>query len=205
MLKVCSNVLLLSGVASFISHVTEIANDIETVIDVADTWNVNYRVNAEVIICGSKYIDCIGKEDYDKIRLVLKTDETVIPFIRKGITHFIFDHTNKREVAFSMFVDKEEQINERPASLSDIMSEAHISLFHNDRYFFNFASDTFRFKGAGIYLRKSEKEYLARWVLMGNKDNSKRILLCKMRKRFGKDFMQDVDRKGNYQGDSNEV
>ena len=62
------------------------------------------------------------------------------------------------------------------------------------------ASDTFRFKGAGIYLRKSEKEYLARWVLMGNKDNSKRILLCKMRKRFGKDFMQDVDRKGNYTG-----
>ena len=200
MLRVCSNVLLLSGVASFVSHVTEIANDIETEIDVADTWNVNYRVNAEVIICGSKYIDSIGKEDYDKVRLVLKKDETVMNFIRKGITHFIFDYTDKREVAFSMFVDKEKQVKEGQASLSDIMLEAHSSLFHNDRYFFNFASDTFRFKGTGIYLRKSEKEYLARWVLMGNKDNSKRILLCKMRKRFGKDFMQDVDRKGNYTG-----
>lgn len=200
MLRVCSNVLLLSGVASFVSHVTEVANDTETVIDVADTWNVNYRVNADVIICGSKYIDSIDKEDYGKVRLVLKKDETVMTFIRKGITHFIFDYMDKREVAFSMFIDENEQAKDKRSSLNEIMSEANTSLFHNDRYFFNFASDTFRFKGAGIYLRKSEKEYLARWVLMGNKDNSKRILLCKMRKRFGKDFMQDVDRKGNYTG-----
>ncbi len=198
MLRICSNVLLLSGVSSFVNYVTEIANDIDTEIEVANTWSINYRVNADVIICGSKYIDCIGKEDYGKVRLVLKKEETVMTFIRKGITHFIFDYTDKREVAFSMFIDKDDKLKEDKVSLSDIISEAHVSLFHNDRYYFNFTSGTFKYQDVGIYLRKSEKEYLAKWVLMGNKDNSKRILLCKMRKRFGKDFMKDVDRKGNY-------
>jgi hypothetical protein len=187
-------------VSSFVNYVTEIANDIDTEIEVAHTWSINYRVNADVIICGSKYIDCIGKEDYGKVRLVLKKEETVMAFIRKGITHFIFDYTDKREVAFSMFIDKDDKLKEDKVSLSDIISEAHVSLFHNDRYYFNFTSGTFKYQDVGIYLRKSEKEYLAKWVLMGNKDNSKRILLCKMRKRFGKDFMKDVDRKGNYTG-----
>lgn len=204
MLKVCSSALLLSGVPSFVKYVNEIADDIETVVESAEEWNIGYRVNADVIICGSKYIDCIGKEDYDKIRLVLKSDETVMPFIRKGITHFIFDYTNKREVAFAMFIDTEETVKE-DLTISNIMAKAGKNIFRNEKYFFNFSSDAFRYRNTGIYLRRSEKEYLARWVLLGDKDNGKRILLYKMRQRFGKEFMQDVDRKGNYQGGSDEI
>lgn len=204
MLKVCSSALLLSGVPSFVKYVNEIADDIETVVESAEEWNIGYRVNADVIICGSKYIDSIGEEDYDKIRLVLKSDETVMPFIRKGITHFIFDYTNKREVAFAMFIDTEETVKE-DLTISNIMAKSGKSIFRNEKYFFNFSSDAFRYRNTGIYLRRSEKEYLARWVLLGEKDNGKRILLYKMRQRFGKEFMQDVDRKGNYQGGSNEI
>lgn len=199
MLRVCSSILLLSGVSSFIESIQSIAEDIETVLEVSDTWNINYRIYADAVICGSKYLDYIGEEDYSKVRLVLKTNETVMPFIQKGITHFIFDYTNRREVAFSMFTSSNEA--EVTETVQSIISQAHNSLFKKGSYFFNFNSDTFRYNNVGIYLRKSEKDYLAKWLLLGQKDNGKRILLYKMRQRFGIKFLTDVDRKGKFIGE----
>ena len=55
-------------------------------------------------------------------------------------------------------------------------------------YDFQFDKNTFRYKGKSIYLCGSQKAYLASWLLNAHKDNSKRMILCNLRKKFGADF-----------------
>ena len=52
------------------------------------------------------------------------------------------------------------------------------------------------YKGKAIYVTKAQKRYLADWLLNGHKDNSKRVLLFELRKKFGNDFLREVDRHG---------
>lgn len=54
----------------------------------------------------------------------------------------------------------------------------------------------FFYKGKPIYLTSAHKKYLAEWLLTGNKDNSRRMILCNLRKKFGVDFLADIDRFG---------
>lgn len=195
MLRICSSALLLSNVVSFVHYIAGITSDLGIKLESTDTWNINYRLNSEVIVCGSKYLPYISAADYDKVRLILKTDETVAQFIEMGITHFIFDYNNVREVAFSFYVEENEKQHSE-MTLADIVSKTKVSHFVKGKYDFNFATNAFKYDGVGIYLRESEKVYLAKWLLLNIKENDKRILLFNMRKKFGKDFMQDVDRLG---------
>lgn len=199
MLKICSKVLLISSVSSFVAYITEIAQDAGVEIEVADEWNPSYRLYADVIVCGSKYLSQINVLDYDKVRLVLKTTETVAMFLDKGITHFIFDYNNIREVAFSFFVE-EKNIPLDKLSVQNILYEVHKDSFVTNKYNFNFSKNVFKYKEVGIYLTEGEKVYLAKWLFLGKKENDKRILLCKMRKKFGKDFLKDIDRHGKLKG-----
>lgn len=200
MLRTCSSALLLSGVPHFVSHISEIAKDVGVELEVSDEWNINYRLNCEVIVCGSKYLPLIDSVNYSKVRLILKTNETVSEFVEMGITHFIFDYNNTKEVAFAFFTD---EISSDTDTVYNIMTSSGKTCFTNDRYDFNFKMAKFKYCGVGIYLRESEKLYLADWLLLGHKDNSKRVLLCRLRKKFGKAFMQDVDRFGQYKGGMN--
>lgn len=200
MLRTCSSALLLSNVPQFVNHISEIAKAEGVELDIADEWNTNYRLNNEVIICGSKYLPYLNVTDYHKIRLVLKSTESVTGFIQMGITHFVFDFNNKKEVSFAFLVDSQ---GESSDTLSDIISKTGQSRFSNDRYDFDFKTNRFKYCGVGIYLRESEKIYLANWLLLNRKENDKRVLLCRMRKKFGKAFLKDVNRLGQYEGGNN--
>lgn len=202
MLRLCSKALLISGVPRFVKYISDIAKDTGVELEVADEWEKKYRLDSEVVICGSKFIDCINAVDYGKIRLVLKTNETVAPFVEKGISHFIFDYNNVKEVAFSFFVPCDDKDN-KDIELSDIMSITERKRFTEGEYDFNFATNSFKYCGVGIYLKESEKAYLAKWLFLNKKDNNKRIILFNLRKRFGKAFMQDIDRLGKYTGGKN--
>lgn len=198
MLKTCSSALLLSGAPNFIQYIRDIANDIGVELTVADEWNKNYRLNEEIIICGSRYLSDISVRDYDKVRLILKTDETVSKFIELGITHFIFDYNNMRELAFSFYTDDAQK---KSLSMNDITMNTDKRHFVRGKYDFNFSTDSFKYDGVGIYLRNSEKIYLAQWLLLKNKDNSKRVMLYRLRQRFGESFLSEIDRYGNVKGE----
>jgi hypothetical protein len=200
MLKICSKVLLISSVASFVEYITELAQDAGVKIEVADEWNPSYRLDADVIMCGSKFLSQINVLDYDKVRLLLKTNETVAMFLDMGITHFIFDYNNIREVAFSFFVEEKSK-SLAEFSVEDTLYVAHKDSFVTDKYNFNFRKNVFKYKEVGIYLTEGEKVYLAKWLFLGKKENDKRILLCKMRKKFGKDFLKDINRYGQVKGE----
>lgn len=192
MLKVCSSALLLSSVPHFIDYIKLIAEDNGVTLTVADNWNVGYRLNEDIIICGSHFLESINREDYDRVRLLLKTDEAVCNFTRKGITHFIFDYQNQKEMSFAFYT--EDIVREE--SLSTILTSINNKRVVTDRYDFDFENGVFKYLGVKVYFSPSERMYLAKWLLLHRKDNTKRVILCRLRKKFGKNFLSDVDNEG---------
>lgn len=202
MLKVCSSALVLSGVPRFVAYVTEIAKDCGVEVETNESWNERYRLNNDIIICGSKYLSDINIQYYERVRLVLKTTETVNTFVQMGITHFIFDYNNVRELAYSFYIDDQELLSDS-SNVSEVIMPIENKHFVMGKYNFNFDTDVYKYAGIGIYLYPMEKVYLAKWLLLGEKDNSKRITLFRLRKRFGKAFLEDIDRKGKWKGKEN--
>lgn len=202
MLKVCSSALVLSGVPRFVAYVTEIAKDCGVEVETNESWNERYRLNNDIIICGSKYLSDINTQYYERVRLVLKTTETVNTFVQMGITHFIFDYNNVRELAYSFYIDDQELLSDS-SNVSEVIMPIENKHFVMGKYNFNFDTDVYKYAGIGIYLYPMEKVYLAKWLLLGEKDNSKRITLFRLRKRFGKAFLEDIDRKGKWKGKEN--
>ena len=86
----------------------------------------------------------------------------------------------------------------------EIIKTSEVVDFCYGDYDFRFDKSQFKYKGKMIYLTDSSKKYLAQWLLNGLKDNSKRMILCNLRKKFGKDFLSDIDRFGQLKGGKDE-
>ena len=176
MLVKCKSALLLSDVQSFALTFKAIADEAEVKLSIESSWNTRYRVSEDVVILGSKYLEFLNEAYYANAVLILKADESPYPYMQKGITRFIFDYHNKYGVWNFQFGD----------------------------YDFQFDKNRFIYRGKPLYFADSQKRYLAEWLLCGHKDNSKRMILCTMRKKFGKDFLADIDRYGQLIGGYNE-
>lgn len=195
MLKKCNTVLLLSSSESFIKTYSELAADIGVEVHVEGSWNSHYRVSEQVIVCGSKYIDDINDMFIPNVVAILHSDENPAALIKKGINRFIFDFRNITELLVSMYVREKEYIKQDD-SVAEVLNDSPFLNYVEGNYNFNFKNDRYYYKGSGIYLSKGEKKYLAEWLLNGHKDNSKRQYLFNMRKKFGKEFLKDIDRFG---------
>ena len=88
--------------------------------------------------------------------------------------------------------------------MQELLKDCSVWNFQFGDYSFQFDKNKFTYKGKPIYLVDSQKRYLAEWLLNGHKDNSKRMVLCTMRKKFGKDFLADINRFGQLKGGKDE-
>ena len=204
MLKKCNSVLLLTEVDSFASMYKQLAEELEVDISVESDWNLRYRLSADVIILGSKYLEKVHPDYYSKAVIILKEDEKPISFIKKGITKFIFNYHDLRELALALFYQEPVYVNVSSRDLQDVVASYSAKTFSISFYEFDFVTDTYRYKGKPIYLSKSQKRYLADWLLGGRKDNKKRQYLFTLRKKFGEEFLADVDRHGKLKGGKDE-
>lgn len=204
MLVKCESVLLLSDVASFSNMYRQLADEVNVNIVVESEWSERYRVKQDLVILGSKYLDKLNSMYYPNAVLILKSDELPYPFIQKGITRFIFDYQNVRELFTALFKPETVMVNTGSLPLEDILKDSAVYNFSYGNYDFKFDKDKFFYKGKPIYLARAQKRYLAEWLLNGHKDNSKRMLLCNLRKKFGADFLKDIDRFGNIKEERNE-
>ena len=196
MLEKCKTVLLLSDVESFSSMYHALARDVEVSMYIESEWNERYRVNAEKVICGSKYLSHLQRAYYGMTVLILKPGESPAPYIKEGITQFIFDHTNKYELIVALFKREKVIVHGASLELKHIIEDSATEQYKYGAYDFNFARNNFFYKGRPIYLQEAQKKYLAEWLLHGYKDNKKRMIVCNLRKKFGADFLKDVDRFG---------
>lgn len=196
MLVKCKRALLLSDVISFSNLYRGLADEVGVDLTVETDWAERYRVTQEIVILGSKFLDRLNKTYYDSAVLILKSDESPYPFIQKGIKRFIFDYQNKYELFTAFFKEEPVYVNYASMELKDLVKEYNADSFRYGNYDFDFLADSFKYKGKAIYITRAQKRYLAHWLLNGHKDNSKRMLLFDLRKKFGNDFLREVDRHG---------
>ena len=200
MLQKVSKALLISDVASFYNNYSALAEDIGVTLSVEPDWNSKYRVAADVVILGSKNIEKLNKAYYPKAVLILKEGESPAPFIKMGITRFIFNYKNKYELLTALFRVEPVIIHAADSDYDEIVKSSDVLSFCYGDYDFRFDKSQFRYKGKPIYITDSSKKYLAEWLLNGHKDNSKRMILCNLRKKLGSEFLSEIDRFGTVIG-----
>ena len=190
------NALLLSDVSSFYSHYKILADEISVNLKCEAEWNSKYRIKEEVVIAGSKYLKSINETYYPVTVVILKDYENPAPYIKMGITRFIFNHRNTYELLCALYKTEAIIVQAKDENMENILKNSDVWNYCMGDYDFKFDVNKFSYKGKLIYLSKASKKYLAEWLLNGNKDNSKRMILCNLRKKFGKDFLADVNRTG---------
>jgi hypothetical protein len=200
MLVKCKSALLLSDVESFSMMYEAVAKEADVQLKVEKEWSERYRLTQEVIILGSKYLNELNPMYYPNAVLILKSDESPYPFMQKGITRFIFNYQNKYELFTALFKAEPVTVHTQHLPLEEILKESTIWNFNYGDYDFKFDKDLYYYRGRQIYLANSHKRYLAEWLLNGHKDNSKRMILCIMRKKFGQSFLAEIDRYGRVKG-----
>lgn len=204
MLKKVSKALLLSDVPSFADNYKALASDVGVELSVEKEWNDRYRVSADVVILGSKFLKNLNKAYYPEAVLILKEGESPASYIKEGITRFIFNYKNNYELLCAFYKPEAVIIHASAGDLTDIIKECNVRSYQFAEYDFRFDKNKFFYKGKPIYLPESAKRYLAEWLLNGHKDNKKRMILCNLRKRFGADFLINVDRFGQLKGGKDE-
>lgn len=204
MLVKCKTALLLSDVESFSKAYEMIAEEVGVELKIESDWSERYRLTQEVVILGSKYLDKLNSMYYPNAVLILKADEKPYPFMQKGITRFIFDYHNQHELFTALFRAEVVTVHSSSLPLEDIIKESQVWNYTCGDYDFKFDKDTYEYKGKPIYLANAQKRYLAEWLLNGHKDNSKRMILCILRKKFGAGFLADIDRYGRLKEEKDE-
>lgn len=196
MLIKCNSVLLLTNVESFSQLYSQYAEELGISLRVEKEWNVRYRVTEEVVICGSKYLENLHRSYYGTVVLILKEGESPAPYIKEGITRFIFDYQNRYELALALYKNEKVIIHSSSKDLKTVIKDCEVLNYQFGDYNFMFDKNRFIYKGKPIFLNDSAKTYLAEWLLNSHKDNKKRMILCNLRKKFGEEFLKDVDRFG---------
>ena len=196
MLKKCEKVLLITDVKSFADTYKALALDIGIEFQIEDKWNKMYRLNADIVILGSKYLEKLNPSYYAKAVVILKQDENPVQFMKMGVTKFIFDYTNHYELTLALFREEAITVHTSSRDIEAIIKASGTASFCFGDYEFRFDRNQFRYKNKSLYLCDSQKAYLAEWLLNSHKDNSKRMVLCNLRKKFGAEFLADVDRFG---------
>lgn len=200
MLKKVSKALLLSDVPSFADNYKALASDVGVELSVEKEWNDRYRVSSDIVILGSKFLKDLNKAYYSEAVLILKEGESPASYIKEGITRFIFNYKNNYELLCAFYKPEAVIIHASASNLTNIIKECNVRSYQFAEYDFRFDKNKFFYKGKPIYLADSAKRYLAEWLLNGHKDNKKRMILCNLRKRFGADFLINVDRFGQLKG-----
>ena len=198
MLDKCKTALLITESESFSTMYESLAKDIGVEMTVEKDWNIKYRMTKDIVILGSKYLSQLNKAYYPMAVVILKSGESPAPFIKEGINHFIFDYQNQYELIVALFRQDKVLVNGASLEVKKMLTESGTTRFTLGDYDFRFDQNIYKYKGQPIYLQESQKRYLAQWLLFGNKENKHRMLLCLMRKKFGENFLKDIDRFGQY-------
>lgn len=196
MLIKCKSMLLLTDVKAFAEKYKRLCDESMIIFQTEDSWNKNFRVSTDVVVLGTKYVGALNPVYYSKAVLMLKDNEYPAEYIAKGITRFIFNFRDNRELALAFYKPEREVVHSNALDLTEVLKDTDVLRFKAGDYDFKFDLNQFSYKNQPIYITKSAKRYLIDWLLYGTKDSSRRQILCKLRKKFGKDFMKDIDRNG---------
>lgn len=197
MLRTCSTALLLTKDDNLISVYETVAPRCEVALTVEREWSSMYRTVADVVLCDSAMVNSLALEYDHKAVCILRKGMSFVPY-RDRFDRFVFDRTNERELSYAFMrikVSVASEIKDAPTIIS-MVNESGIDRFTKGGYDFDFVNDSYSYNGRSIYLSPSNKLVIARWLLLGYKDSNTRTQLFNMRKLLGREFLADIDRKG---------
>lgn len=204
MLNKGTTALLISEVPGFAEEYQALAGEIGVRMRVEPDWKTTFRAEQDVIILGSKHLAKVNRAYYPKVRVILKPGENPASLIKQGVEHFIFDYKNKYELIIALFKSETLVVHSGSQELRTLLKDTGVTTFCLKDYDFKFDKNQYRYKGKAIYLTDSQKKYLADWLLYGFKDNKKRMVIFTLRRKFGQDFLRDIDRFGQIKGGKDE-
>lgn len=195
MLRTCTTALLLSRDAVLSEKYRSMAPMCNVELTVADKWNLRFKASQDVIVAEKEFMRTLPVEYRSRIVMVLEEGDRIAD-VRNMADRFIFDRNNMQELMYAFLVNDDEKREEESLDMRELLSTVRRSRFRRGDYDFDFASGTYRYRGRGIYLTRTQRLVLARWLLLGKRDHRCAMQLYLMRKKFGSEFMADVGRFG---------
>lgn len=188
-----STALLLTKDEGFINKYKTVAQMCDVTLTVQSEWNKNYRVTQDVVIAEAEFASLIADTYRSKLVLVFAGS---IADMRTKADRFIFDKENLQELIYAFLkIDNSVKVKDTRSVTSIILSSGK-SVFREADYDFDFANSIFKYKGKDIYVSYGQKTALAKWLFLGERSNNSYVQLYQMRKKFGKDFLSDINKYG---------
>ena len=134
------------------------------------------EVQSDVVICDLTFAKKV-KADKENIVILKPKESAMLKLIEDGYCRFLFDIDNKAEV------------------LSCLMySGKEVDVFEAGDYVIDFTEKRMYRGSDELYISKGEFRYLIRRFVdrAGYQDSTSRVHLFRLRKRFGKDFLNNV-------------
>ena len=203
MLDTCKTLLLLTDSEELAKRYEEVAFKCNVLLRWEKGWTKQYRLSSDVIVCTSEYAEMIAEEYRVKTVLVLGKDEKIGKW-RWKFDRYVFNAEDENEIVYSMLRIKpsKREVKASSPDLPTVLRDCGETKYEEGDYYFDFTHDIFKYKGTRIYLSKGNKLILARWLFLSYKDNNTRTQVCVLRKKFGKDFLSDINAKGEMKNES---
>jgi hypothetical protein len=168
-----STALVLSEDEELMKAIMSVCPDIDTDFETTADNIANY----EVILSETKYLKHLT-DIRDKV-VVLSPGAKIERYLAAGYSAFVFNRADKNELLSAFYI-----IGAKKAS--EIVEAFGLSM--------DFTNHVFLLLGVEVYITKSEEGYLQRRFVekKGSTVSTDRVLLCRMRKRFGKEFLSSV-------------
>lgn len=185
--------LLLSKDTDFIARYETVAQMCNVELTVRSEWNERYRINQDVVIAEGELASLVASEYKNRLVLVFSGS---IAEMRAKADRFIFNKESLQELIYAFLkIDNSVKVKDTRSVTSIVISSGR-SVFKEADYDFDFANSIFRYKGKEIYVSSGQKIVLAKWLLLGERGNNCYVQIHQMRKKFGKDFLSDINKYG---------
>ena len=174
MLRPPSSVLLLTKDQIVQRKIFSVASSSSIQLSIKEDFDK--ELQADVIICDSSFAKKI-KAEKDNVIILKPKESSMLKLIEDGYCRFLFDVDNKAEV------------------LSCLMySGKEVDVFEAGDYVIDFTEKRMYRGSDELYISKGEFRYLIRRFVDrdGYQDSTSRVHLHRLRKRFGKDFLNNV-------------
>lgn len=180
MQKICSELTLITKDADVIAVYNELQKKYGFELKLFDEWNCGFDSGSDSVVCTPDFCEYFNKVLAGRTYVFLNKE--VIAKVPNEFNHFV----DSGCVKYSLLKTRKPKLGER--ELEDIFE-----VFEYGDYYFDFTNYAFMWKGQEIYLRRSEAEFLKQYLVYKVKDKNKMCLISRMRNRFGKSFLRDVE------------
>jgi hypothetical protein len=112
-----------------------------------------------------------------------------------NIAEFVGPFIDNGGVEVDVKIWKADERRQRKITARDILCqllEGREVIYREHGYDFNFYLNKYHWHDKSIHITQSEALFLYRWLMLNQRDHSQMYFIHNIRKRYGRDFLQEV-------------